>query len=159
MNETMKDFITRRKAEIKEQIAALRMELREIRTAESAISGDESTAPKTRNKSSNHPTIKDLIIEVLKTREQGADAKEIIHMIKEQHGKEVSRPSISPQLSRLKSEGKLHLDNKIWTLAVAKSPNKEAPEGASNSCEVAASLNSNASDTGQTQQISVDDLV
>jgi hypothetical protein len=129
MNITLKDFMANRKAEIKQQIAALKAELRDIQAAEGALTpgGGGESAAESSVRTRGRITIKDMIVSVLTPKPQGAEAQEIIESIKAQYGKEIARPSLSPQLSRLKEDGTLILDNKIWQLAKTPVPKSEAP--------------------------------
>ena len=59
-----------------------------------------------------------MVQQVLRSRPKGGTAEDIIDWIRKEFGIEVARPSLSPQLSRLKSEGILWLNSetKIWSL-------------------------------------------
>jgi hypothetical protein len=129
MSLTLKDFLANRKAEIKTQQVALRKELAEISAAETAIesscNGEDAT---TRKRVSSRLTIKDMIIGVLENKIEGADAFKILEMIKEKYGKDISRPSLSPQLSRLKTDdGVLELDGNNWRLVEKPLQKESAP--------------------------------
>lgn len=62
-------------------------------------------------------TLKEMILTVLRTRHRGADALSILDEINARWDVGLERTSLSPQLSRLKAEGKLHLIGKVWSLA------------------------------------------
>jgi hypothetical protein len=62
-------------------------------------------------------TLKEMILLTLRTRHRGADALTILDEINARWNIGLERTSLSPQLSRLKSEGKLHLIGKVWSLA------------------------------------------
>lgn len=62
-------------------------------------------------------TLKEMILLVLRTRHRGADALTILDEINARWNVGLERTSLSPQLSRLKAEGKLHLIGKVWSLA------------------------------------------
>lgn len=62
-------------------------------------------------------TLKEMILLVLRTRHRGADALTILDEINARWNIGLERTSLSPQLSRLKSDGKLHLIGKVWSLA------------------------------------------
>lgn len=117
MNKTLKDFLAERKAEIKIQIAALRRELQQINAAQGIVDDDDvddgGGAVRERTRSGQQ-TIKDMAMIVTDGKKEGADAGEIIRMIKERFDKDIPRESLSPQLSRLKAEGKMDLIGKIW---------------------------------------------
>lgn len=150
MNVTLKDFLAQRKAEIKAQIIALRKELQDIQAAEGVLTPaeDDSDTGLTGSKL----TIQDMILGVLTRKDiiddYGADALEIIKLIRETYGKEVTRPSISPALSRLKTNGRLVLDGKNWKLAAGQAQKNNAPEvGASDGVEAPSDNNSGATQT------------
>lgn len=126
----IRQFIEARREEIKEQIAALKQELRELNLAEGAIksgvvpSRDEGVAS-----SSSRTTIKEMVVEVLEDRPNGAEASEIIELIANSFGESIARSSLSPQLSRLKEEGVLSLEGRVWLLQkYAKGPEATTSE-------------------------------
>lgn len=131
MSLTLKDFLSSRKAEIKTQQAALRKELAEINAAEMAIeSASNGEDAATRKKVSSRLTIKDMIIGVLEDKPEGADAFKIQEMIKIKYGKEITRPSLSPQLSRLKTDDNvLVLDGNNWQLVEIPLQKESPPAG------------------------------
>ncbi|MHA7884943.1 hypothetical protein [Nitratireductor rhodophyticola] len=115
--ETLRDFIDRRRAEIKAQISSLKSELKELSTAESAL---KSGAPLNENQSkssSSKNTIKEMVAHVLDDVPGGAEATEIVELIGNRFGEEVPRSSLSPQLSRMKEDGVLVLDGRTWRLS------------------------------------------
>lgn len=128
----VRELLSARKAEIKKQQAALKIEMQEILTAEAAMGpaiAADVGQPK-RSRLSSKITLKDMVKEVLSGRPEGADSFKILDLIKEQYGKEVARASLSPQLSRLKNDDKaLELRGSNWFLLPEKG---SAPEGADN---------------------------
>ncbi len=70
-----------------------------------------------------------MVVAALRDRPNGGDAYAIINAIKEKYGKDIPRPSMSPQLSRLKEDGYLELRNGNWCLT-EKALKETAPEGA-----------------------------
>jgi hypothetical protein len=132
MTTTLKDFLPQRKAQIKAQMAALKKELQAIQTAEGAIvSDDEEIATvTTQRRKTSKITIKDMIVAVLENKPEGADSFAIIDLIKEKYGKDVPRPSISPQLSRLKTDdGLLGIRGSNWVLLPKKKTASEEAVG------------------------------
>ena len=97
---SFRDFLEIREKEIKELRSQLLVELREIKTAKMAIQSDDSTEDSEPKK-----TIKDMVQEVLIEHGDGGSADQIIEWIAESFKIEIARSSLSPQLSRLKSEG------------------------------------------------------
>ncbi|WP_093151572.1 hypothetical protein [Thalassobaculum litoreum] len=115
---TLRDFIASRKAEIRQQISALRREIDELERAEVAIS-EEGGSQSPRTGDAPQPakgTIKDMILQVLEDQGNGAESAEIIDMIKARFDVEVPRTSMSPQLSRLKANGLVGVVGKRWIL-------------------------------------------
>ncbi|AWM88621.1 hypothetical protein [Microvirga sp. 17 mud 1-3] len=121
---TLRDFITNRRAEIKQEIARLRTELRELDVVESTLNNVPLHQPTVRVSATVVPgrseeaskTLKEMAVEVLSDRPEGADANQILKAIHERFGVEVARSSLSPQLSRLGHEGVLERDSFIWKL-------------------------------------------
>ena len=98
----------------------LKAELEEIKALKVAIKGASGeTVNKPRKRSRNPadgPTFQEMIRSVLLEKGCGADALEIIELIKIKYGKEIMRTSLSPQLSRMKGNGHIILDDKTWLL-------------------------------------------
>ena len=114
MNNAAKDYLDDIKARKKD----LMNQLKELRDLERAIRAAAAGTPSKASikKTSNELTLKKMIIAVLGSLGRGAEAQEIVDEIKETFNKEVKRSSLSPQLSRLKADGLLILDDKIWYL-------------------------------------------
>lgn len=118
MSQTLRDFIAQREAEVRAQIAKMQSELRELQSAKRAINGaagGKDASPPSGGKA----TIKDKIRDVLAEHTNGGTSDDIIKWVKSSFGTEVPRTSMSPQLSRLKSEGVVTLNNStnVWQLA------------------------------------------
>ena len=63
------------------------------------------------------PIFKDKVRHALKTQyPQGATARELLQYINSNWGRQVKRASLSPQLSRLRQEGVITVENSIWKL-------------------------------------------
>ncbi|HEX8532884.1 MAG TPA: hypothetical protein VF662_01835 [Allosphingosinicella sp.] len=105
----LRQFLSRREAEIVEQIKLLEAELAEIRTAWSALQRDESA-----ESSERVSTIKDMVRGILRSRPDGLSAGEILAEIKERFAVHVERTSLSPQLSRLRSSEEVTLQGGRW---------------------------------------------
>ena len=117
MKMSLKDFLAERKVEIRTTITALRKEYKEIQAAEKAVgySLEASNSYQIKKRDSSRPTVKEMILNVLSGKSKGDEAINIINSIKEKYGYEIPRPSMSTQLSRLKTEGELLLvDGKLW---------------------------------------------
>jgi hypothetical protein len=112
MATTLRDFMTQREYEIKEQLKLLKSELRELQIAKVAVEAQapavEPVAPVV------GPTIKDMIREVLANAPGGLASSEILSAIASMHGKQLERTSLSPQLSRLKDGNLVVLNGVRW---------------------------------------------
>jgi len=93
--------------EVEEAIAKYRQELQKIKIALKAV---EENANKTR------PTIMQAVMEVLKDKPEGLTAQEILAEINTRYfDGAIIRPSLSPQLSRLKDrDKKIEYRNGRW---------------------------------------------
>lgn len=110
-------FLERREEEIihrrKELLAELEA-LREVRASlekRQRVSQQADTAERL--------TIKDMVRSVLTRNPEGGTSDQIANWITQLHGAEVARTSLSPQLSRLKADDEVSLDEEtgIWRLA------------------------------------------
>ena len=101
---SFRDFLEIREKEIREMRSQLLAELREIKTAKLAIQ-NSSDSPEESEPVKPKKTIKDMVQEVLIEHGDGGSADQIIEWIAESFKIEIARSSLSPQLSRLKSEG------------------------------------------------------
>jgi hypothetical protein len=61
-------------------------------------------------------SFQEMIRRILQNKPNGATAKEILDLIKQEFNLEVMRSSISPQLSRLKEKGEIELKSGVWKL-------------------------------------------
>jgi hypothetical protein len=108
----LRQFLSRREAEILEQIKGLEEELAEIRTTWSALQAEGVPAPKRAT-----PTIKEMIRRILRGRPDGLTASEILLEMEVRFSTVVERTSLSPQLSRLKEADEVILKGGRWFLA------------------------------------------
>ena len=117
MTQTLRDFIAARETDVKAQIKALNDELRELRTAKSAIDGDGAASADRAN--ATRLTHRDMIVAVLDERPDGGTSDKVIEWVNERFDVEISQASMSSQLSRAKSDGVVSLDTstKIWRSA------------------------------------------
>ena len=58
-----------------------------------------------------------MVLELMKSASSGLTSTEILEKIEISYGKELSRTSLSPQLSRLKDEGRVSLIDNRWFLS------------------------------------------
>lgn len=110
MSTTLRDFIANRKGEIRDQLKALKAELKELQVAEAALDGQEAPAAA----QASGPTIKDMARAVLADQPEGLTSQEILVEIKARFEREIDRTSLSPQLSRLKDAGEVGLLGEKW---------------------------------------------
>jgi len=105
-----------REAEIKKLRDELAFELQEVQAAMDAIKGVR--AHREAEQALTRLTIKEMIISVLASHREGGTADQIIGWIIKSHNTEVARPSLSPQLSRLKAGGEISLNEETnkWRL-------------------------------------------
>jgi hypothetical protein len=139
MSQSLRDFINARESEVKAQIKALNDELRELRTAKSAIDSHSPSVDERRKP--ERMTHRQMIVEVLDKRPDGGTSDKVIEWVNDDFGVEISQASISSQLSRAKSDGVLTLDmsNKVWRSVKHSVKENEPPEGGSETGEGATS--------------------
>lgn len=114
------EYIASRRSDIKAQIAALKAEMRELEIAELAVAGGSSSEGKV--DSSAKTTIKDYVMAVLSENSGGLDSAGIIKQVYEKFAITIKRPSLSPQLTRLKEDRRVVLDGTIWRIAEKNEP-------------------------------------
>jgi transposase len=105
----LRQFLSRREAEILEQMKVLERELAEIRAAWAALQAEGGVPPPKQS-----PTIKDMVRQILRGRPDGLRAKELLKEIQERFGVTIERTSLSPQLSRLRESEEITLENSRW---------------------------------------------
>jgi hypothetical protein len=114
------------------RVAALEMELANTKRAQENLPDDEETldlVEETATEPTDVPasepansharmSIKALALEALKTHfREGATAVELLEHFSKAYGrKDVPRTSLSPQLTILKNEGKIHREGLIWRI-------------------------------------------
>lgn len=152
MSTPLREFIVSRKAELRRQIDAAQAELSELDQAEKAIGtvheasvalglvtevdtagrigalkGTISLPRFTARGTLRKATIQTMIVDVLRDFPGGLEALEIVRHIRERYGRDVPRTSLSPQLSRLKTDGVIDLENKTWRLTESNSASETTP--------------------------------
>ncbi|HZG09750.1 MAG TPA: hypothetical protein VEZ70_12290 [Allosphingosinicella sp.] len=105
----LRQFLSRREAEVLKQISELEKELAEIRMTWAAL---QSETP--RQQRSSTQTIKEMVRNILRGRPDGLTATEILQEIEQRHGVCIERTSLSPQLSRLRASDELTLEDGRW---------------------------------------------
>ncbi len=125
MIESMEDILTARLKEIEGQLKFLRAEKTKTKQALDVFKGDGENNSQSRSTFAGEPIFKEKIKTAL-TKEfpNGATANDILKYVNEKWERQIVRSSLSPQLSRLKKEGIITLEDDIWKLA----KNNSAPE-------------------------------
>jgi len=106
----LRQFLSRREAEILEQMKLLDQELAEIRATWATLQGGAGAPPRR----TSQITIKEMVRSILRSRPDGLTAGEILHEIHERFGVAIERTSLSPQLSRLRDSGDVTPENGRW---------------------------------------------
>lgn len=176
---TLREFLEQREQDLIQEIGALRHklvplegELADVRSAKSALAKEQSQQqtlsplaaaalaqpyPASTAIEAGSPyqllTMKQLVLKALRERfPKGATANELIEFFWNAWGRtDVVRSSLSPQLSRLKDDGKISREGYRWLLVQTEkneAPTGDQPEGASDKVEGDAST----SDSGDVRQ-------
>jgi hypothetical protein len=152
MTETIRELLERREVELQNQInemhgklAPLEAELADVRKARAAISSpiisgvgtltaDAAVLPTGASPYASL-TMKELAIRALRDHfPSGATANQLLEFFKNAWARDIPRPSFSPQLTRLKTEGKIDRRGLIWRLIgpqTAEAPTEAQSESAS----------------------------
>jgi hypothetical protein len=123
MLETLTEFIARRRQEIAVAEEALKEQLRALATERLRLA---RAIVGTKKRRQPRGAIKRAVLELLEQNPDGMDALTILVTINYRLGSHFERTSLSPQLSRLKEDGFVSLNRKIWKLA-AISANEISP--------------------------------
>lgn len=114
---TLRDFLTLREAELREQIKLLRAELAELKRAKKAIEQpDPPESVDDEGRDSGRPTIKEMVRTVFARPEaaKGLAAGEVLEAIEKEFDVKIERTSLSPQLSRLRESGDVVWEDGRW---------------------------------------------
>ena len=120
----LREYVSQRKAEIEADIKRLRLELAELKAAEDAavrIGGDVTVlggaARRARGAEVRAGSIKDWVLKALRSAPDGAlETEGVINAVVLLGGPVITRSSMTPQLSRLKSMGLIALVGRRWTI-------------------------------------------
>jgi hypothetical protein len=132
MAETLEHFVIRRRRELaaeferlSAEMAAFEAERDKIERVAMMIGLSERNAPDSIGVQVRSPprrlseaTIKGMVLNVLSAFPQGQTALEILERINATVDVPYPRTSLSPQLSRLKAEGKIHREGRVWKSGV-----------------------------------------
>ncbi|WP_339693184.1 hypothetical protein [Celeribacter baekdonensis] len=110
--ENLWDYFEQREEELIRLREELKNELDQLRQARTAIEDKQKASEQNKEKL----TIKDMIRSVLSDNLEGGTSDQIIHWINIKHNADIARTSLSPQLSRLKADQEIDLDDDsgIW---------------------------------------------
>lgn len=123
MRETLEEFIRRRISEIDEACAALNSERGQLVIAAAAAGIDVppplgvQLAQRRAPPRATSGTIKKAVLDVLLRHDRPMQTQEILREINQLLETNYPRSSLSPQLSRLKADGKVTHDGTAWALA------------------------------------------
>ncbi len=111
------NFLEKREEEIVQKRAALQRELHELRAVRSSLESRQRSGDS--DDPSEKRTIKEMVRAVLERHPEGGTSDQIVSWINNTFGRELARPSLTPQLSRLKSDGEVDLDEDkgVWSLS------------------------------------------
>lgn len=113
----LNELLLNRRDEIKAQIKELRLELVQLERMLAQLKADTSAASHASpQQNSKLMTIKAMALEVLSQNPGGMDTQSIIDAIARQFEKIIERPSMSPQLSRLKADGEIEQVGHLWRM-------------------------------------------
>ncbi|MBA4228032.1 MAG: hypothetical protein C0456_15525 [Hyphomonas sp.] len=127
MSET-RDFLKQRRLLLERKIALLNAELEEVRLAERALENIKSdrserqlplmtpgfvTLAPALVPTQSPLTIKDKIVRVMFRAQKPLSSRAILKLIHQHYGDELPRTSFSPQISRLKQEGRVQLNKEL----------------------------------------------
>lgn len=113
-------------AQMQETLASLEEELAEIQKSAEAIGMVNGVRTQRAAKApTKEGTIKDYAVQVLADAPNGLVALDILARINERFGTDYPRTSLSPQLSRLKNEGRIARRGVVWFLVGEKEKGPE----------------------------------
>ena len=105
-------FIAKREKEIREQMRVLRSEIDELKAVRKSL--EPSLIASEKPSSPAGPTIKEMVKTVLAAAPNGLAAQAILQEVEFQYQAKIERTSLSPQLSRLRQEGDVVLQEGLW---------------------------------------------
>lgn len=113
--ENLREFLARREGEVRDLIKLLKAEQLELKKVRMSLDGTDVAA---REAPDGEPagllTIKDMIRAVIRPVVTGMVSSDIIATIENMFGPALERTSLSPQLSRLRRDGEVILEDGKW---------------------------------------------
>jgi len=121
-----------RKASLSNAIAEFQAELNDIDAALAGISGKD-TRSSAQQRTQRPKSIQEQILHTLKNHPEGGSSRWFVKSLLDEFNREISPRNMSWNLSRLKSEGRLVLDNGRWKMRPLKNetPSEDKSEGVS----------------------------
>jgi hypothetical protein len=133
MNETLRQFVERRLQELQDEERPLRERLDEIVTERrelektiKLIGADGLVNNAMERRESQEKTIKEAVLDILSAKPNGLTATEILRDLNLNKDRRYARTSLSPQLSRLKRDGKVRQSGIVWSLANIKADDSKS---------------------------------
>lgn len=108
----IRTFIAKREKDIREQMRTLRQELDELRAVRRSLELGANTPAEVQ--SSHGHTIKDMVKSILSKAQRGLSAQDLLVAIEAEFSAKIERTSLSPQLSRLRKDGDVRLEDGLW---------------------------------------------
>ena len=119
----LENFIEDRLSELEKEggpmrarLAEIDAERRKLLLAKSAIEGGVVFVPNEPHRIGKLASMKEAVVDLLKAHPSGLTANQMLPLVNQKLGTDYTRSSLSPQLSRLKHDGRLVLDGKTWNL-------------------------------------------
>jgi flagellar biosynthesis/type III secretory pathway chaperone len=123
MTETLREFVERRLLELMEaerplvaQLNEIRRERKELERTSRLVWADGSNKNSEESVNARKKTIKEAVVHILGENKRGMTALEILRDVNNLLSSDYQRTSLSPQLSRLKKEGKVVQSGIEWLL-------------------------------------------
>jgi len=123
MTETLREFVKRRLQELIDaerpliaQLEEIRQERRELERTAKVVGLGGSGKHTDGTEAGQKLTIKEAVVHVLTEKNRGMTALEILREVNSLLSSAYPRTSLSPQLSRLKKEGKIVQSGIVWML-------------------------------------------
>jgi hypothetical protein len=127
MDETLRHFVERRIQELidaerplREKLEEIARERRELERTAKAIGLGSIINTRSESAEGQRKTIKEAVIEILNSKPHGLTAMDILKELNSMTDTKYPRTSLSPQLSRLKRDGRITQSGIVWSLAKSK---------------------------------------
>jgi hypothetical protein len=125
-NRTLQEILRERRAQMVEEMRGIEQAIAELQSRRSALAADIDridAAIRVIGETGDSDadleprlTIKQAVIKILERAPRGLAALQILERLRTEFQMDYPRTSLSPQLSRLKNEGKIGLKGNVWYL-------------------------------------------